>query len=648
MPNIPQQEMASPSIAGTLTPDLPCHGIPDGGGFEPCAPPLSRPGWSPYLQRLAGFFTADPFMRKRAPHRSVRLFRSSVTLGLVWLAIWLASTGLPIGLAEAQGLPRIIDPTGRSGELPPLEQLEPLKPLPAPEQILPPVRPSEPDKRLEKGPLLRVFVKHIQVVGSTVFPEAALQEVAAPYENREVTTEDLEELRRALTLLYVNEGYANSGAIIPDQAVAEGVVTMQIIEGVLTDIRVEGTQWFRPSYLEDRLGLSVGPPFNMQPLRDRMQLLLQDPRLERLNAELKPGARLGEAVLDVSVQEDYPIHGWLEYNNYQTPSVGEDRVLGTIIHQNVTGNGDQAYFQYGQSRGVIPLIDTSYTLPLTRYDTTFFVGYRRNDFTVVESTFKDLDIQSQSEIFTFTLRHPLYKTLTDEVAVSLTGERLWNKTSLLGIPFSFTPGYQDGSATVSALRVIQEWTHRTPASVLAFRSRFSVGLDVLGATDNSGSVPDGQFFTWLGQANWVKRFDPTGIELLNGMSLQVANDRLFPLEQFSVGGRYSVRGYRENTLVRDNAFLYSIEARVPVWTIPGGVGLVQLAPFIDVGRAWNAKGQTPDPQTLASIGIGLRVSLWTRLQGNIYWGQQLNHVPDFPDKNLQNQGVHVQVVWNVF
>lgn len=572
----------------------------------------------------------------------------STNLVLLWVGIWLAGAGFLMVPAFAQGLPRIIDPTGRSGEPPPLEQVEPLPPLPAPEELLPPVRPSEPEKRPEKGPILRVFIKDIQVVGSTVFSDAQLQQVTTPYENREVTTEDLEELRRALTLLYVKQGYANSGAIIPDQAVAEGVVIIQIIEGILTDIRVEGTQWFRPSYLEDRLGLSVGPPFNMQPLRDRMQLLLQDPRLERLNAELKPGAKLGEAVLDVSVQEDYPIHGWLEFNNYQTPSVGAERVLGTLIHHNVTGNGDQAYFQYGQSRGVIPLIDTSYTLPLTRYDTTFFVGYRRNDFTVVESTFKDLDIESRSEIFTVTLRHPLYKTLTDEVAVAVTGERLWNKTTLLDIPFSFTPGYQEGSATVSALRFIQEWTHRTPASVLAFRSRFSVGLDVLDATNNAGPVPDGQFFTWLGQANWVKRFDPTGIELLNGLSLQVANDRLFPLEQFSVGGRFSVRGYRENTLVRDNAFLYSIEARVPIWTAPARVALVQLAPFIDVGRAWNAKGLTPDPQTLASIGIGLRVSLWNRLQGNIYWGQQLNHVSDPPDGNIQNDGVHVQVVWNVF
>jgi hemolysin activation/secretion protein len=551
--------------------------------------------------------------------------------------------------AFPQALPHIIDPTGRSGEPPFLEKKEPLRPEPPPEQILPPVQVPPLEEQREKGPVLRVFVKKIDVVGSTVFSASEVAQVTAPYENREVSTEDLEELRRALTLLYVNKGYANSGAVIPDQAVTEGIITIQIIEGVLSDIRIEGNRWFRPSYLKDRLALGAEPPFNMNPLRDRMQILLQDQRLERLNAELKPGAKPGEALLDVNVQEANPIKGWLEFNNYQSPIVGAERGLASVAHQNLTGHGDVAMFTYGQSSGVNPLIETSYTLPLNAYDTSFFFGYRRNDFSVVENPFEALDIESKSEIFSLGLRQPIYRTLTDEVALSLTGERLFNKTTLLGEPFDFVSGYQNGVAVVSALRFGQEWTHRTPNSVIAVRSRFSLGIDVLGATMNSGAVADSQFFSWLGQANLVKRFDSTGIELINLLNLQVANDRLFPLEQFAVGGRYSVRGYREYTLIRDNAFVYSVETRLPILTSKDGYDILQLAPFIDVGRAWAAKGMTPSPETLASIGVGLRWNILNRANANIYWGQQLNHVPaPGPGGNLQDHGIHVQFVWNVF
>jgi hemolysin activation/secretion protein len=402
--------------------------------------------------------------------------------------------------------------------------------------------------------------------------------------------------------------------------------------------------------LKDRLALGAAPPFNMNPLRDRMQLLLQDQRLERLNAELKPGAQPGEAVLDVQVQEANPIKAWIDLNNYQTPVVGAERALGTIMHQNLTGHGDTAMFTYGRSRGVDPIIDANYTLPINRYDTTLFFGYRRNDFLVIEQAFKPLNIDSKSEIFTVSLRQPVYHTLTDEVALSLTGEYLFNKTSLLGQSFDFVPGSQNGVANVAAIRFGQEWTHRTDTSVIALRSRFSMGIDALQSTINSGPVADSQFFSWLGQANWVERFASTGIELVNRIDLQFANDRLFPLEQFAVGGRYSVRGYRENTLIRDNAFLYSIEPRIPVWTSKEGYDIVQFAPFIDVGRGWNAKGSTPtnSPTQLASIGAGLRFNLWNRAQANVYWGQQLNHVPaPGAGGNLQDHGVHVQIVINI-
>jgi hemolysin activation/secretion protein len=55
-----------------------------------------------------------------------------------------------------------------------------------------------------------------------------------------LTTEDLEALRLALTHLYVEHGYITSGAIIPDQTVTDGVITLDLIEGRLHDIEVAG------------------------------------------------------------------------------------------------------------------------------------------------------------------------------------------------------------------------------------------------------------------------------------------------------------------------------------------------------------------------------------------------------------------------
>ncbi|MDR4470546.1 MAG: hypothetical protein MRJ68_19970 [Nitrospira sp.] len=44
-----------------------------------------------------------------------------------------------------------------------------------------------------------------------------MRQITAAYENREVTTDDLEEVRTLVTMAYITKGYPNSGAILPDQ-----------------------------------------------------------------------------------------------------------------------------------------------------------------------------------------------------------------------------------------------------------------------------------------------------------------------------------------------------------------------------------------------------------------------------------------------
>jgi hemolysin activation/secretion protein len=199
-------------------------------------------------------------------------------------------------------------------------------------------------------------------------------------------------------------------------------------------------------------------------------------------------------------------------------------------------------------------------------------------------------------------------------------------------PFSFSLGAHNGLATDTAIRVAQEWTHRTPTQVLVARSRFSVGIDALGATINPPPLPDGRFFAWLGQLQWVRRLSAWEIEMFFRADLQLAKDPLLPLEQIAVGGRYSVRGYRENQLVRDNGFLASVESRIPVIRGRRWAEFVQVAPFVDVGQSWNTHFPTPAPTTLASIGLGLRWAatltfpFLMRPQFEVYWGLQLNHV----------------------
>jgi hypothetical protein len=130
-------------------------------------------------------------------------------------------------------------------------------PSETPEPSLPPLRPPrQPDTDL--SPRLRIFVQQINVVGSTAFPPEVIARVTAPYEKRYLTQEDLQALRVELTKLYTDQGYVNSGVILPDQTIRDGQVTYQVIEGGITALNISGNRWFREAYL--RAGWPLAPP----------------------------------------------------------------------------------------------------------------------------------------------------------------------------------------------------------------------------------------------------------------------------------------------------------------------------------------------------------------------------------------------------
>jgi hemolysin activation/secretion protein len=225
---------------------------------------------------------------------------------------------------------------------------------------------------------------------------------------------------------------------------------------------------------------------------------------------------------------------------------------------------------------------------------------------------------------------------------------------LLGDPFSFSPGAQNGKSTVTAVRVAFEWTESTAQQVLALRSRFSIGLDALGATiHESSDVPDGHFFSWLGQFQWARRLTSWDLQTIFRLDLQLTTDPLLPLEQIAVGGRFSVRGYRENQLVRDNGLIVAFESHLPLVRRKPWAHVLQLVPFVDFGKAWDHQGATPDPQMLVSVGIGLHwiVTLMSPLrwqpQLEVYWGYRLTDV-ETADDNLQDLGLHIRFVITAF
>ncbi|NEP20036.1 MAG: ShlB/FhaC/HecB family hemolysin secretion/activation protein, partial [Leptolyngbya sp. SIO4C1] len=451
--------------------------------------------------------------------------------------------------------------------------------------------------------------------------------------------------REAVTNLYVNNGYATSGAIVPPQSVTDGIVDIQIVEGSLDEIIVEGTRRLRSGYISSRLGLSAAAPLNVDRLVERLQLLQSDPLIDSISADLQASPEPGKNTLVVSVVEADSFGVTYTLDNNRSPSVGTLRNQLQVSEGNLLGFGDRLAVDYTLTSGSDG-VGFDYRVPVSPYDTTLGMKVNLSDSEVIEDPFDVLEIESESDAYEVTLRHPLRRTPTQELAIGLTASHQRTQTEL-GIddigPFPLAPGADDeGQTRVSALRFFQEWTHRSPKQVLALRSQFNVGIDVLDATVND-DAPDSQFFSWQGQAQWLNVLAPDTLLLLKG-SAQLATDALLSLEQLSLGGQSTVRGYRQNFLSTDNGVSAAAEVRLPIARERSSDLLLQAAPFLDAGYGWNHEGDDPDP--IVGIGLGL-IFQWQALSARLDWGIPLTDAGS--DRNsLQESGVYFNLRYSFF
>ncbi|HZJ13696.1 MAG TPA: ShlB/FhaC/HecB family hemolysin secretion/activation protein, partial [Chthoniobacteraceae bacterium] len=504
---------------------------------------------------------------------------------------------------------------------------------------------------------LRVHAKRFRFEGNTVFSDRELAKVVARFAGREISSTELEEARQALSLYYVEHGFINSGALLPDQDLQDGIVAFQIVEGRLTDIELRGNWWFRAWWLRHEMRRAAGRPLNFNRMKEGLQLLRENPNIRQINAELLPGGKPGESMLKVTVEENQPFRLSLDFSNRRPPSVGAEILEVNVSDLNLSGHNDPIWLRYGILHATSETpdhwegsgtdnIEGSYRIPVSPWHTTLEFHASRNDAAIVEEQFQPLDITSESEQYGVTLRQPFYESLTNEFAVALTADKRKNTSFVLHSPFTLSPGAIDGETEVFVLRLALEYVNRSQQHVLALRSTFNWGVNELnatrhanglgsgiGSTDGVRKLPDGQFFAWLGQAQYVRRLFNTDRLAVVRINAQLANDPLLSLEQYSLGGAQSVRGYRENQILRDNGVFGSLEVRLPVWRNKEKNPIVTFAPFFDIGAAWDrteyigakpSGGADDRLEILSSVGAGVILTPWKHVNAQLYWGYALN------------------------
>lgn len=501
----------------------------------------------------------------------------------------------------------------------------------------------------------RVFVEAITFEGHAALSTAELDRVARPYLGRELDAADLEDLRLAVTRWYVQRGYVNSGALWDADAVrplAPGsrahALRLKIVEGRIQEVSVRGLQRLHEDYLIDRLLPDRGAALNTEALRERYQLLLEDPLFERLNARLRPGRDAGQATLEIDVTRAPAVEFGLYANNYRPPSIGADARGTHATVRNATGMGDtlELSWQGALRDGSAPRGSIAWRWPLGDGRDWLSLQTERGRSAVIEEPARELDIRSDLRAVDLGAGHVLHHTLNTRLAAGVTFSRRVSQTWLLGEPFSFVPGEPGGRTALRSLRLWQEWNLRSEQQAWALRSTFTRSLNNLQpAADLPATavpLPGTAATFWLGQGQFEHQFVAEGPRLRLRSVLQWTGVALLALDRLSLGGAGSVRGFRENQLVRDTGAQASIELTWPL--LPQGADgwQLDLSPFFDAAAGRNVGEHAA---TLASWGLAAQAR-WHGVRLDVARGIRLKQPSAASAASsglLQDKGLHLQL-----
>jgi hemolysin activation/secretion protein len=593
--------------------------------------------------------------RFRLSHQSIWISSVAIALGLTPEAIALPSHS---PAPASQLAPRPVNPPLAPTPSDPILIAQPLAPedrflqdAPDPAQPIddaPVLQPEPtPPPGLPEQPTVSFPIRTLEILGSTIFDDADFAPIIQPLENQTVTLADLQQAADAVTQLYLDGGYLTSRAILVDQPITDGIVRIQVVEGSLADIQIEGLQRLNASYVRDRIELGARTPLRAEQLEEQLRLLRADPLFNNIEASLRASGEVGQSILIVRVDEADPWFGGASIDNYSPPSVGSERIGLDLGYRNVTGLGDSLSISYDRTtRNGANIFDLNYRVPLNAMNGTLALRTVIDRNEIVQSPFNIFGIRGESERYDISVRQPLRRTTREEFALSIGLSHKTGQTFLFNSipqPFGIGPD-ADGISRTTVFRIGQDYVRRDVAGAWALRSQFNIGVDLLNATVNAAPIPDGRFVSWLGQVQRVQRLGPDHILILQG-DIQLTPDRLLASEQFVIGGGQSVRGYRQNARSGDNGVRLSIEDRITLSRNAAGLSVFQLAPFLDMGAVWNHPDNPnplPDQTFLIGAGLGALWELAPGLNIRLDYGLPLVDLSD-RGNNFQDDGLYFSV-----
>lgn len=483
----------------------------------------------------------------------------------------------------------------------------------------------EPTVEVRQGPTVQApegadqvqfYLETLQIDGVGVYAAQDLDPLYRGKLGTTVTLAEVFDIANAIATKYRNDGYVLTQVVVPPQTIEGGVVRLQVVEGFIDQVIVQGVDKETEADLIRRLAsnLKSGKAMNTKDL-ERNLLLINDLPGVTARSILSPSKMTtGGADLTVIVERD-KYEGQVGFDNFGSRFLGEyeGQVGGTI--NSMFGLNDRMSAQFvmaGDNREQVDELlfgSVSYEIPVGTQGTTVKL---LTSLTSTEPgyTLREFDVHGRSQLVAGTVSHPFVRSRNLNVYGYGTFDirKVDSKNNIEATR-------EDRITSIRAGAQAQYVDTLIGVGVNSAHLELSHGLKLFGASDKGDSnltrqFGDPQYFKAELNLQRLQRVTSKVNVLVAGEG-QWSAVPLLSSEEFGVGGVGIGRGYDPSEIVGDDGIAGKVEVQ---WNEPYPLSAIedyQIYGFFDIGTVWNQDATTSSDkrESISSTGLGVRADI---------------------------------------
>ncbi len=531
------------------------------------------------------------------------------------------------GAAQATSVPPAAETTADPGRISQQLREYELSPDIMPEIEVSELRLREPPPGAEN---MMFQLDRLVLEGVSVYNDADLRSVYGDRLGHSISLAELYLVADDITRKYRNDGYLLTQTAIPPQTIEGGTARIQIVEGFISSVRVQGEGGPANDLIRiyaNRIETG-GRALNARDLEHTLFLINDLPGVSARAVLGRSETEVGGADLTIIVERD-PLDALLAVDNYGSRFLGPVQGTAAVTLNNYFFNqNEQITLQtaLAPDNGLeLAYYSASYEQPIWKYGTTIeaFASYTDTD---PGYTLARFGVEGRSVFASLKVEHPVIRSRKMDLLTRAQFD--WRDVDSKNL---IEPTRED---RIRAMRLggTFQWLDTTflGVGVNLIDLEFSQGIDIMGASDNGSSTlsrpaADGVFTKLEAQIQRLQRV--TGdINLLLAAAGQISNEALLSSEEFGVGGLNFGRGFDPSEIVGDDGVSGKVELQ---WNEPYPWEFVQdyqVFGFYDAGRVWNDDSTTSDGEreTATSAGFGVRSEFMEETEADLTVAFPLN------------------------